>query len=83
MPGCLLALIALFVPRITLLFIWLLTDWLGRVYETVVWPLLGFFFMPYTTLAYLAAQGHLTGWNLALYILAVFCDLAQCMASEV
>jgi len=76
--GCVLAVIALLVPRVLMVFIYLLTDWFGRAYETVIWPLLGFIFMPYATLAYMAAMlnnNHsLSGWWLALFIAAIVVD---------
>jgi hypothetical protein len=76
--GCVLAVIALLVPRVLMVFIYLLTDWFGRAYETVIWPLLGFLFMPYATLAYMAAMlnnNHsLSGWWLALFIAAIVVD---------
>lgn len=76
--GCLLTLIALAVPRVLMLFILLLTDWFGRAYDTHVWPILGFLFMPYTTLAYMAAMlrnNHsLSGGWIALFIVAVLFD---------
>jgi hypothetical protein len=66
-------------PRVVMFFIFLLTDWFSRAYESVVWPLLGFFVMPYTTLAYMAAMlnnNHKleNGW-LVLLIIAVIVDL--------
>lgn len=79
--GCLVAIIALMVPRVTMVFVFLLTGWFGRAYDTVVWPLLGFFFMPYTTLAYMAAMlgnnRSVSGWWLVLVILAVLADLGH------
>ena len=54
--GCIFIAIALALPRIMMVFAFLLTDWFGRGFETQVWPILGFVFMPYTTLAYLAAM---------------------------
>ena len=76
--GCILVLIALAVPRVMLTFVFLLTDWIGRAFETRLWPILGFVFMPYTTLAYMAAMlnnGHaLAGGWLALFIVAVLVD---------
>jgi len=77
---CLIVLIALLVPRIAMLFIWLLTDWFGRAYDSVIWPLLGFILLPYTTLAYMAAMlnaGGLTSGYLLLMILAVIVDLSH------
>jgi hypothetical protein len=74
---CLLVLAAWFVPRVVMIFIWLLTDWFSRAYQTWYWPLLGFFLLPYTTLAYMAAQlqGGLQGWWVALLIFAVIMDI--------
>ena len=77
---CLIAIIALLVPRVLMVFIWLLTDWFGRAFETVIWPLLGFIFMPYTTLAYMAAilsRGSVSGGWLILLIVAVVVDVAN------
>jgi hypothetical protein len=76
---CLLILFSLLLPRVTLFFIWLLSDWFGRSYETVIWPFLGFLFMPYTTLAYMAAMlnnnHQVSGWWLGLIIVAALVDL--------
>jgi len=78
---CFLVVIALFLPRGTLFFIWLLTDWFTRAYETVLWPLLGFFFMPYTTLAYMGAMlnnnHQVSGAWLVVLIVAVVVDLSH------
>lgn len=77
--GCLLALIALFIPRILMLFILLLTDWFSQAYDTFWWPFLGFIFMPLTTLAYMAAmlnnEHSVNGGWIVLLIVAVLCDL--------
>lgn len=76
--GCIFAVVALIVPRVLMLFTLLLTDWFGRAFETRMWPILGFVFMPYTTLAYLAAMlnnNHtLSGGWLALFIVAIVVD---------
>lgn len=47
-------------PRLVLLLVWLTTDYLHRAYTTVhwVWPLLGFFILPTTTLAYAFAMNY-------------------------
>lgn len=79
MQGCLLALFSLITPRLVMIFILLMTDWFSRAYETVMWPVLGFIFMPYTTLAYMGAmlnngQSVSGGW-LILVIIAVIADL--------
>lgn len=78
--GCILALIGLVAPRVLMVFIWLLTDWFARAYETALWPILGFVFMPYTTLAFMGAQlraGGVQGLWLVLLIVAVLVDLGH------
>ena len=76
--GCLLPFVALLMPRLTLLFIALLTNWLSKAYEIALWPVLGFFLMPYTTLAYMAGVlngGFSEGWVVLLAV-AIWVDLA-------
>ncbi len=77
---CIVMLLALLAPRLVMFFIWLLTGWFGHAYGSIIWPLLGFFFMPYTTLAYMGAMlnAHgLTGGWLLLLIVAVVVDLGH------
>ena len=79
--GCLLVLMGLFVPRVAIMVIWLFTGWLGDVFSTWIWPVLGFLFMPYTTLAYTAAVLNTggavrPGW-LILIILAALVDMGH------
>jgi hypothetical protein len=50
--GCLLLLFALFSPRLALFALWLFSDLLSRAFEGALVPLLGFFLLPWTTLAY-------------------------------
>ena len=53
---CLAALIALITPRLLIVGLWLLTDWFTGVFETMLWPLIGFFFAPTTLLWYSAVE---------------------------
>jgi hypothetical protein len=72
--GCL----ALFFPRLAIIVIAVFTNYLGRAYETVLWPLLGFFFLPLTTLAYAWAvnsNGTVNGIYLVVVVVAVLIDL--------
>lgn len=74
---CLLVIVALIVPRITLFVMWLVS-YTSTAFETRLWPLLGFFFMPYTTCAYaigINENDGFRGWSLALLIVAVLFDL--------
>ncbi len=76
---CLFAIIALGFPRLIIVILALFSQYLSSAYNTLGWPLLGFFFAPYTTLAYAVAMnengGSLSGWYLALLILAILFDL--------
>jgi hypothetical protein len=75
--GCLLALVGLITPRFVMIVLWLFTDYLSRAFHTFVWPLLGFFFLPTTTLAYAVATnslGGIHGWGLVVLILGVLVD---------
>ncbi len=77
--GCCLGILGLTFPRVALLVMWLV-GYGGRAFESVLWPILGFFFMPYTACAYAIAineRGELAGWGLALLILGVFFDLGS------
>ena len=75
---CFMGCLALFFPRLAIILVVLFSDYLGRAYETVAWPLLGFFFLPLTTLAYAWAvntNGNVTGVYLVVVVLAVLIDL--------
>ena len=72
--GCL----ALTAPRLTFLLVVLFSDDIGRAYQSMLWPFLGFFFMPLTTLAYAWAinrHGSVDGGFLVVVVLAVLIDL--------
>ena len=77
---CLVAAIAFFFPRLVLFLMWLFSDYLGRAYQTVLWPLLGFFLLPCTTLAYawaINAHGKLDGIYLVVFVIALLADLGN------
>lgn len=76
MPCCLLALLGLAIPRVALVFMWLF-NYLDRSYQTHIWPLIGFFFLPYTTACYAIAMnacGGLSGIGLVLFVVGVLLD---------
>ena len=78
--GCLLALLALITPRLVILILAIFSTYLHSAYQTVLWPVLGFFFMPLTTLAYAFAMnqaGSLSGIYLVLFVIAVLIDLGS------
>lgn len=75
---CLLALLAIFFPRVIIILLALFSHYLGRAYDSVIWPILGFIFMPFTTLAYAFAinqRGSVTGFYAVILVVAVLMDL--------
>ena len=76
---CLLMIVAAMFPRFTLVVMWL-TGYGGSAFASKLWPVLGFFFMPFTTCAYaigINEKGAIDGWALALVIVAVILDIGS------
>ena len=72
--GCL----ALMAPRFAIVLVMIFSDYIGRAFEAMVWPFLGFLFMPLTTLAYawaINSRGSLEGFQLAIVVIAILVDL--------
>jgi hypothetical protein len=74
--GCFIAIIALMLPRVALVLVFLLTPWLAVAFDHWLWPLLGLVFAPYTTLAWTATAlntgGDITlGWGILLAVAAL------------
>jgi len=76
---CLLLLVILFFPRAALVLMWLFSTYLQRAYHGgVLIPLLGFIFLPLTTIVYaweINSGMPLNGINLVWLLLAVIFDL--------
>ena len=69
---CVLALLAFLGPRLALFLLWVFTSYLSRAFDTFLWPLLGFLFLPWTTIAYAIAQNELGGLNgIGLLVVAI------------
>jgi hypothetical protein len=80
--GCLLALLALISPRLVLFLLWIFSDVLSRAYDGWIVPLIGFFLLPWTTLAYVAFWDwgpgrHVTGVEWLFVVLAFLIDLGS------
>ncbi|MCU7493972.1 MAG: hypothetical protein HF314_02980 [Ignavibacteria bacterium] len=43
---------AVLIPRLSIALLWFLTNWFHGMFSTVLWPLLGFLFLPVTLLWY-------------------------------
>jgi len=67
--GCLLTGIITLGPRLVLLFVWVFLDRISTVFDGFLIPLLGFFFLPFTTLAYLLVWNVQSGVSGAAWLL--------------
>lgn len=75
---CLLLILVVAFPRVVLALLFFLTTYLERAYHGVLVPILGFLFLPLTTLAYawMVNNGMPTsGVNLLILLVAVIIDL--------
>ncbi|HEV2060948.1 MAG TPA: hypothetical protein VGR11_16480 [Solirubrobacteraceae bacterium] len=79
--ACLALLLALISPRLALFATWLLSDILGRAFDGWLLPVLGFFLLPWTTLAYAFmwnnATNEVVGFEWFIVIVALLADLAS------
>jgi len=69
--GCLLTGILSLAPRLVLVFLWFFSDRVSVVFEGIIVPLLGFLFLPFTTLAYMLVWNPESGvsgsaWNIVI-----------------
>jgi hypothetical protein len=75
---CLLLILLLAFPRIVLAFLFFTSTYLERAYHGLILPVLGFIFLPLTTLAYawMVNTGQaLVGVNLLILLVAVLIDI--------
>jgi uncharacterized membrane protein len=77
--GCIFALGAAFFPRLGVLFLWLFTPLVNRAFDTIIVPIVGIIFLPFTTLVYVLVWHPVVGvagWGWLWVILAFLFDLA-------
>ena len=78
---CLIALLALLSPRLALVAVWLFSDMLSRAFDSWLLPLIGFFLLPWTTLAYAVmwdtGTRDVNGFEWFIVVLAFLADLAS------
>ncbi len=82
---CVIVLLLMGLPRVALLVTWLFSTYLDRAFVTNLWPFLGFFLAPLTTLAWAFAMntwGKVEGPGLALVVVALVVDLGLLGASR-
>jgi hypothetical protein len=76
--ACILLLVVLAFPRVVLLLMFLFSTYLQRAYDGLLVPILGFIFLPVTTIVYAwFVNSHLplAGVNLLILIVAVIIDV--------
>ena len=84
---CVVILLLLGLPRLALFLTWMFSTYLERAFTgvSVIWPILGFLFMPVTTLAYAFSMnqwGEIRGLGTVLVIVAVLIDVGMLGASR-
>ena len=83
---CLFVLVLLLFPRVVLVLMFLLSTYLQRAYHDLLLPILGFIFLPLTTIVYawlVNSRLPLEGINLLFLVLAVVIDLGGLGGGEI
>ncbi len=75
---CLAVVLALAAPRLVIVALWLATNWFRGLFDSVLWPVVGFFFAPLTLLWYSAVERWYDGrwgtWQLVGVAVALILD---------
>lgn len=83
---CLFALLALATPRLVMILLYLLSDWFDGVFNSALWPILGFIFLPTSTLWFSAVHNWWNGdWGVLQIIgmiIALSIDTSTSAASK-
>lgn len=72
---CLGVLFALITPRLLIVLLWFFTEWFTGIFDTLLWPILGFIFLPTTLLWYTAVQNWWGGDWQALQVIGLIIAL--------
>jgi len=83
--GCLIALLALVSPRLAIFFLWLLTSRLSIAFTSGLIAVVGFLFLPWTTLAWAVAYQPVrgvTGYGWLIVALAFVLDMSSYLNGE-
>ena len=77
---CLVVLLAIAAPRVAIVALYFFSTWFKGIFDTALWPVLGFFFLPTTLLWYTAVQnwwaGQWTLWPIVGIVIALMIDLS-------
>lgn len=78
--GCFLLLLVIISPRLAMLLIWLVTDWVDRAFNGWLIPLLGVILLPWTTVLYIvgfvASGDNAAPWGILGIFIGLFLDIA-------
>jgi len=83
--GCFVVLFALISPRLALFAVWLFSGLLSRAYDAWIVPFIGFFLLPWTTLAYAVmwdSSERVHGFEWFIVAIAFLADLAPYWTRE-
>ena len=77
---CFVAALALLTPRLAVALLWFFSRWFDGVFPSLVWPIVGFIFLPTTLLWYSAVHrwfgGVWTLWPAVGLVVALVIDLS-------
>jgi len=77
---CLFVVLALAAPRLVMALLWFTTNWFRGIFPSLLWPVVGFIFLPTTILWYTAVQhwfnGQWTLWPIVGLVIALMIDMS-------
>jgi hypothetical protein len=77
---CFLVVLALITPRLAIAVLWFFTTWFRGIFDALLWPILGFIFLPTTLLWYTAVHhwygGVWSTWPVVGLVIALLFDLS-------
>jgi hypothetical protein len=77
---CLFAVFALAAPRLVILVLYFLTNWFNGIFSSLLFPILGFIFLPTTLLWYTAVHhwfgGQWSLWPIVGIVIALMIDIS-------
>lgn len=84
--GCLVVLFALISPRLAIFLLFLFSDLLSRAFDSWFLPFIGFFLLPWATLAYAVmwdvGSNGVSGFEWFIVVLAFLADLGSYARSD-
>ena len=77
---CFLVFLALLTPRLAIAVLWFFSGWFRGLFDTLLWPIVGFIFLPTTLLWYSAVHhwfgGEWTLWPVVGLVVALLIDVS-------